>query len=221
MPLARSSAASGTLRMLRHMPSTASAGDMPLTARYLSTPERATHSRNSSKSRTAISSVSACRPTSSWSAACESMKAFLACGIENFHRYVSFLRRSPTMSEVRVHVQSPMRSCLSTTRVQSSNCILSVVMPEMPCRASSELIMTYHRLRSPEYFSMTALTDGSSMTVSRKSDDWSLRARGRISSSIMRSRQPGSMTFWALSLKLPCVGLARWKAMRVSTLRNS
>ena len=64
-------------------------------------------------------------------------------------------------------------------------------------------------------------TESSVMTVSRKTAEVSLRARGRISSCTIASRQPGRCTTAFLLPKLPKVGLARWKAMRTSSEMNS
>mmetsp|Transcript_43605 Transcript_43605/g.120609 ORF Transcript_43605/g.120609 Transcript_43605/m.120609 type:complete len:202 (-) Transcript_43605:872-1477(-) len=199
-------------------PRTADAGDTSLTARYLSQPQRATHSRNSSKSSVAMSSVAEPCPASSWSADCESMNAILACGIEKRHLYSVRQLGSPVMSDSRKHCQMPTRSCRSHTRIHCLKPSLSVISASL---VSSDVVLTYHACSLSRYSSSTAMTACSSMTVSRNMTDVSRRARGSTSSSIIVSRHSGKWTTARLLPKLPCVGLARWKEMRMSMLRNS
>ena len=80
---------------------TPSAGVISLTPLYLSTPQRATHSRNSSKSSTDISSVDEASAAPIWSRPCESMKAALTCGTESRQWYSVLQLGSPEMSDSR------------------------------------------------------------------------------------------------------------------------
>ena len=207
-----------------------------LTAEYLAVPTRATHSQNSSKASTVCSEFSAAWPTPSCSARCESMKAALHVGTERRHRmWMPCADGSAVISESCSTSHSPQSatcgraavgSCgLRSTASHSSKLSLSSLSAESVELCSS----VYHALRCGRYCVRACRTTFSRSVVVRKAAEFSRFARGRIRSLSIVESACGTGTNSSLSLTpspslsthSPNLGLARQKAMRTSTLRNS
>ena len=197
---------------------TAAAGVIALIGRYLSRPQRATHSWNSPKSSTHPSSVASACAAPSLSPDCESMKCDLTVGIESFHLWTMRVRGSPEMSDSWCTSHWPMWPRSSKT---SRICRMPSLSEMTFSLVSSAQTLVYHALSFSSYRSSTSMTAASFITVSRNCADVSRRALGSTNSSSIVSRQPGSPTIARVSPKLPKVGLARWKEMRTSIAMNS
>mmetsp|Transcript_21979 Transcript_21979/g.52776 ORF Transcript_21979/g.52776 Transcript_21979/m.52776 type:complete len:224 (+) Transcript_21979:1021-1692(+) len=88
-------------------PRTQSDSGICLISPYLSRPQRARHSQNSSKSSVAMAWPSLASPDDIWSSDCEFRNAIFASRIVSRHENFSLHRSSPVISDSRFTVQSP------------------------------------------------------------------------------------------------------------------
>mmetsp|Transcript_77748 Transcript_77748/g.154468 ORF Transcript_77748/g.154468 Transcript_77748/m.154468 type:complete len:309 (+) Transcript_77748:372-1298(+) len=187
----------------RMKPATAAPTPSGVTPLYLATPQRAATSRSSSGTIPLSGSAQL------------EQKAAFACGIEKRHRC-----SAPAPSVMAMSLKS---SAFSSSLIHGSSSSVSVP-PEASSHQSSSRCLS---------MASVDCTSGATSVVVRNSAALSRRASGRILSLSSAVRQPGRGTTsifsapsaaWpspCFTLISPDLGLARWKAIRTSIVRNS